>query len=139
MVVDSQSALRGVRSRLIGAVAAASITLACLLYAMLSTLNSFGSTFALTVAMCSFGAAVALLLSARQEEEVHEMACGFNAPDSPGRSQQDEPGSRALDSDTIPAKALPEPLPLQGAELAERSELIGVRRRDYSEKADGVI
>jgi hypothetical protein len=143
MVVDSQSALRGVRSRLIGAVAAAATTLVCLLYAMLTSLNSFGSTFALTVAMCSFGAAVALLLSARHEEEVHELAAGFDDPRQPG-GPEDVPDSYALETNVFDKnapelKALPEPHPLEGDDLFERAELRGVKRRDYSAKTDGVI
>ena len=132
MRVDPQSALRGVRTRLVGAVAAASITLICVLYAMLSSLSSFGSTFALTVGVCAFGAAVALLMSARHEEEVHEMAAGFDDLHLP------EPDTGA---DTIQRrpKALPEPNPLPGVDLFDRADVRGVERKSYAEKTDGVI
>lgn len=132
MRVDPQSALRGVRSRLVGAVAAASTTLICLLYAMLSSLSSFGSTFALTVGVCSFGAAVALLMSARHEEEVHEMAAGF---DDQRRLEADTDNERAQRQ----PRALPEPNPLAGADLVDRADIRGVERRAYSQKTDGVI
>ncbi len=128
MVVDSQAALRGVRARLIGAVAAASVTLVCLLYAVLSSLSSFGVTFALTVGLCSFGAAVALLLSARHEEEVHELATELGARRS-AHPQEEAAGRRAL----------PEPNPLASATLGDRPEFDGVRREVYSAKTDGAI
>ncbi|QDG53375.1 hypothetical protein FIV42_22305 [Persicimonas caeni] len=133
MRVDPQSALRGVRTRLVGAVIAASTTLVCVLYAMLTSMSSFGSTFALTFGLCSFGAAVALLLSARHEEEVHELASEFN-----DRHRQ---ASEVDSTPTTPStpRALPEPNPLEGAELFERTEMRGVRKRSYSEKTDGVI
>jgi hypothetical protein len=117
---------------------AAATTLVCLLYAMLTTLNSFASTFALTVAVCSFGAAVALLLSARHEEEVHEMAAGFDDLNDTD-SFDNGPDVAALDTDADEPRALPEPNPLQANELLERSGLSGVRCRGYSEKTDGVV
>ncbi len=133
MIVDPQSARQGVRTRLVGAVIAASTTLICILYAMFSSLSSFGSTFALTVGVCSFGAAVALLLSARHEEEVHGLAAEFD--DHPRR----QPESDTSDSADPEPRALPEPNPLEGAELFERTGIRGVRTPSYSEKTDGVI
>lgn len=82
MKVDAQSARRGVRLRLLGALVAVSVTLVCFVYAALSAMSTFGATFALAVGLCSFGAAVALLLSARQEEEVHALAARLDAESS---------------------------------------------------------
>lgn len=127
MQVDPQSALRGVRARLVGAVGATSVTLVCLLYAMLSSLSTFGATFALTVGLCSFGAAVALLLSARHEEEVHELAAELGAPHPPS-PEADAPGQ---------PRALPEPMPMGTDALCGRSPKRSVVARNYSAKTDG--
>lgn len=81
MKIDPRSALRGVRSRLMGAMGAASMTLICMLYALATSIGSFGATFAFTTGLCSFAAAVALLLSARHEEEVHQLASDFARAD----------------------------------------------------------
>lgn len=74
MVVDSEVARRGVRVRLAGALGAVLLTVGCAIYAIMTAMSSFGATFAVTVGLCSFGAAVGLLLSARQEEKVHAFA-----------------------------------------------------------------
>jgi hypothetical protein len=73
MVVDSRSANRGIRSRLLGAISAAIVTLICLLSIFLSPIT-LGSTFALTVAIGSLGLSIALIMSARREEIVHQVA-----------------------------------------------------------------
>lgn len=99
MQVDPDSALRGVRSRLVGAMAAASITLISFVYALLSSLTTFGATFALTVGVCSFGAAVALLLSARHEEEVHELASSFDRDERALEAPDEAPA--LLESDPL--------------------------------------
>lgn len=127
MKVDPRSAQRGIRTRLLGAIFAAAITLICVLYAMLSSMGTFGSTFALTMGLCSFGAAVGLLLSARHEEEVHQLAADFE--------------ERTLfhdDSESQP-RALPEPDVISEVDIFERPEMRGVRRESYSKNTDGVI
>lgn len=96
MIVDTEVALRGVRSRLFGALVAVVITLGCAIYAIVSAMSSFGATFALTVGLCSFGAAVALLLSARQEEKVHAFAA---------QMERSAPGEE--DGTSMPMRALP--------------------------------
>lgn len=140
MRVDPQSALRGVRTRLVGAVIAASTTLICVLYAALTSMSSFGSTFALTFGVCSFGAAVALLLSARHEEEVHGLAADFQElhPPAPNPDTTRTDTTRSDPTQSKP-RALPEPNPLAEAELFDRTEIRGVRKQRYSEKTDGVI
>jgi|GEM_PF-4718281 len=82
MVVDSEIARRGVHTRLAGALGAVLLTLGCVLYAIMTAMNSFGATFAVTVGLCSFGAAVGLLLSARQEEKVHAFAARMGRADA---------------------------------------------------------
>ncbi|MFW6058457.1 MAG: hypothetical protein ACOC9W_06340 [Persicimonas sp.] len=148
MEVDPQSAMRGVRSRLIGAVMAASVTLVCVLYAMLSSMGSFGATFALTVGLCSFGAAVALLLSARHEEEVHELAFQFEQlPVDPMASAALADVAEESTDDSASAarpRALPAPDPLEGLgrERFDRSEHPAVRltkRADFSGHTDGAL
>lgn len=102
MVVDSQIALRGVRARLLGALVAVVVTLVCGIYMIVSAMSSFGATFALAVGLCSFGAAVALLLSARQEEKVHAFAArmeGGGGPrgcDGPSKADTRRSTPRAL-------------------------------------------
>jgi len=73
MTFDPESASRGVQSRLVGAIVALAVTLFCLLTGFVFSLSTFATTFAVTLGFSSFGAAVALLMSARQEEEVHEI------------------------------------------------------------------
>ena len=75
--VDPGVALHGVRSRLLGAAGSAALTVACVAFGLLLSLGSFAGTFALTTACCSLGAAMGLLLSARHEERVHQLAATF--------------------------------------------------------------
>jgi hypothetical protein len=72
--VDPGSASRGVRSRLITAVGGLVVTMACLLTAWASAFSTFSATFALTIAASTFGASIALVMSARREEVVHQLA-----------------------------------------------------------------
>jgi hypothetical protein len=71
---DAGSASRGVRSRLLGALGASLTTLVCLVVTLMTGLSTFGGTFAVTVGLSSFGFAIALVLSARHEEQVHALA-----------------------------------------------------------------
>ena len=48
---------------------------------LLMSVGSFAGTFAFTTALCSFGAAMGLLMSARHEEEVHQLAATLDAPE----------------------------------------------------------
>lgn len=136
MQVDPDSALKGVRTRLVGALAAAAVTLVCFMYAMLSSLSSFGGTFALTIGVCSFGAAVALLLSARHEEEVHELASSFEREDLRSLEQLGEAPEAA--------PALPEPqftdeLWFDSYEPGEREPVAASRRELRAGQTDGAI
>lgn len=135
MSVDPDSAQRGVRARLMGAVGAASTTLICIVYAMLASVGSFGATFALAIGLCSFGAAVGLLLSARHEEEVHELAAQFD------RSALDDEvtGDESLPETASEPRALPQPDPLSEIVLDDRRQLQGVQRADPSAQTDGVL
>jgi hypothetical protein len=135
MRVDPESAQRGVRARLMGAVGAASTTLVCIVYAMLASVGSFGATFALAIGVCSFGAAVALLLSARHEEEVHELAAQF---DRTALADEIAADDTASDEHSKP-RALPKPNPLSGIELDEPPQLQGIKRADSSAHTDGVV
>src|SRR5690554_2145314 len=93
MIVDSEVALRGVRMRLLGAVSAVLFTMICAAYVFFTAMSSFGATFAVAVGLCSFGAAVGLLLSARQEEYVHAYAARMERG---GSGEQDGPAVLAL-------------------------------------------
>ncbi len=73
MVVDSRSANRGIQARLVGAMAAALVTVICLISLFLAPIT-LGSTFALSIAVGSLGLSIALIMSARREEIVHQVA-----------------------------------------------------------------
>ncbi|MFB6350597.1 MAG: hypothetical protein ABEN55_19525 [Bradymonadaceae bacterium] len=83
MEFDPDSASRGVRSRLVGAIAALIVTVFCLLTGFVFSLSTFATAFAFTLGLSSFGAGVALLMSARQEEEVHEIGARLDDPKLP--------------------------------------------------------
>lgn len=72
--VDESSASRGVRKRLGGAVLALVITVLCISVAVATSMATFSGLFALTLGASSLGAAVALIMSARNEEIVHDAA-----------------------------------------------------------------
>ena len=95
IVVDSQEANRGIRSRLLGGMAAASVTVLCLLSIFLAPEFTLASTFALTVAVGSFGLSMALTMSARREEIFHQIAGQLTAEEERLRlpPPQDEDGS----------------------------------------------
>ncbi len=78
MKVDAQSASRGIRSRLLGAMLSAMITVICLLSIVLAPELTLGSTFAITVGIASLGLSMALTMSARREEIVHQVAGRLN-------------------------------------------------------------
>jgi hypothetical protein len=50
------------------------VTLGCLGVGVATSLSTFFAVFALTIGLSSFGAGVALVMSARHEEKVHEIA-----------------------------------------------------------------
>lgn len=77
MEVEADVARSGVRSRLVGAVFAAMLTLASVIAGILAP-HSFGAIFGFTTGLCSFGAAVGLLMSARHEEQVHALAASLD-------------------------------------------------------------
>ncbi|AWV88529.1 hypothetical protein [Bradymonas sediminis] len=142
MIVDSEVALRGVRMRLLGAVSAVLLTMVCAAYVFFTAMNSFGATFAVAVGLCSLGAAVGLLLSARQEEYVHAYAARMER----GGTGEEE-GAAAL---ALPEGELLHPLLARedrlnrarvyraGQERPHAPSLEG-RRRASSEHTDGAI
>lgn len=74
MVVDADSASRGIRTRLVGAAVSALVTVGCVLSIVFAPQITLGSAFPLTVAVGSLGLSVALAMSARREEIVHQVA-----------------------------------------------------------------
>ena len=60
---------------------ALALTLLCIVVGITSTLSTFAATFAFTIGLSSFGAAVALIMSARNEEQVHEFAAKLDGSD----------------------------------------------------------
>lgn len=80
---DAGAASRGVRSRLLGALGASVMTLICMIVTFVTSLSTFGGTFALSLGLSSFGAAMALVLSARHEEQVHALAAKLESDPDP--------------------------------------------------------
>lgn len=78
---DPDSASRGVRNRLAGAMVAVALTSICIGTGLVIPLSWFAATFAFTLGFSSFGAGIALVLSARHEERVHELAAQLDAED----------------------------------------------------------
>jgi hypothetical protein len=74
MVVDRNSARRGVRDRLLLAMLGGLATITCLLLILGSSQAPFGVVWLSSVAFCSVSSVIALLLSARQEETIHRLA-----------------------------------------------------------------
>lgn len=74
MEIDPQTASRGVQSRLFGALVAVLVTLVSIVWGLSASAFTLSATFAFIVGSVSLGAAIALLMSARREEEVHELA-----------------------------------------------------------------
>lgn len=74
VAIDSDLASRGVRSRLAGGIAAALVTVLCLLSLFWAPQITLASAFVLTIAISSLGLSVALIMSARREELVHQLA-----------------------------------------------------------------
>ena len=76
MEVSADAARSGVRSRLYGAVLAVLLTVLSVVAGMLAP-HSFGAILGFTTGLCSLGAAVGLLMSARHEEQVHALAASL--------------------------------------------------------------
>ena len=74
MEVDANSASKGIQTRLLGAMASAMVTVVCVLSIVLAPEIALGAIFPLTVAIGSLGLSIALTMSARREEIVHEAA-----------------------------------------------------------------
>lgn len=85
ILVDAQEANRGIRTRLLGAMASALVTVVCLLSIFLAPQFTLASTFALSVAVGSFGLSMALSMSARREEIFHQIAGQLTADVEPRR------------------------------------------------------
>ncbi len=79
MEVDANSASRGIQMRLLGAMASAMVTVVCVLTILLSSEITLGAIFPFTVAVGSLGLSIALTMSARREEIVHQVAGQLNA------------------------------------------------------------
>lgn len=87
MKVDANSASRGIRTRLVGAMASAMVTVICFLSIVFAPEITLGSIFPFTVAVGSLGLSVALTMSARREEIVHQVAGQLaTADDEPDRA-----------------------------------------------------
>ena len=89
--VDAGSANRGIQTRLLGAMGAAILTVLCLLSIFMASEITLGSIFPLAVGLGSLGLSLALTMSARREEIVHQVAGELN------REMEYRPSS--LDSD----------------------------------------
>ncbi len=72
--VDARCANRGVQARLLGGILGALLFLGCLLSVVLSPAITLGSVFAISVGISSLGLSMALIMSARREEIVHQVA-----------------------------------------------------------------
>lgn len=65
--------MRGVQSRLFGGVLTALLTLGCIAFVLTASSITMGVTFAFTIGTYSLAASIALLMSARQEEVIHQL------------------------------------------------------------------
>ncbi|MGM0555871.1 MAG: hypothetical protein ACQEVA_05805 [Myxococcota bacterium] len=113
--VSSDAARSGVRFRLAGAVSATILTLVSIVAGVLAP-NIFGAIFGFTTGLCSFGAAVGLLMSARHEEEVHALAASMEERALLQDHQSDARlGESGQIADPAEFAALPEPDQTDGA------------------------
>jgi hypothetical protein len=78
--IDAGAAQRGVHTRLLAAMAAATLACACAALAIFSDVDIFSLLAAATTGLASSAAAVSLILSARREELVHRLAHDLNHP-----------------------------------------------------------
>ena len=83
MEVDARSAHRGIQARLFGAMVSAVITVICFMSLLLAPELTLGSTLAIGFGIGSLGLSVALTMSARREEIVHQIAGELCAEDPP--------------------------------------------------------
>lgn len=74
MKVDANSASKGIRTRLLGAMTSALVKVGCVLSIVLAPEITLAAIFPLTVAIASLGLSIALTMSARREELVHQVA-----------------------------------------------------------------
>ncbi len=74
MKVEADTVSRGIFTRLLGAMGSALVTVICLASLLLAPELTIGSIFPFTVAIGSLGLSVALTMSARREEIVHQVA-----------------------------------------------------------------
>jgi hypothetical protein len=61
------------------------LTATCFVAGLAGTVSGFGLAFLCTAGITTFSMAVGLLLSARSEEKVHEMAMRLDGPEWPTR------------------------------------------------------
>lgn len=104
--VSSDAASSGVRFRLVGAVFAVLVTVLSVI-AGITAPHSFGAILGIITGLCSFGAAVGLLMSARHEEEVHELAAAFDEH----ALLEDERADQSIETDGLLDARQPEALP----------------------------
>ncbi len=76
------------RWRLFGALVALSLTTLCILTGFLATPAGLAVAVLLSIGLGALSAAVALLLSARREEIVHQLASDLNRPALPHDPEQ---------------------------------------------------
>ena len=72
--VDAGSATRGIQARLVGGLLAAMLFLGCMLSVVFAPAITLGSVLAVSVGICSLGLSLSLIMSARKEEIVHQVA-----------------------------------------------------------------
>lgn len=74
VLVESNTARRGVKLRLFAAVGSLLLTLICLVGSLVGGMSTMGLIAAFSIGFTAFNAGVAFLLSARREEDLHMLA-----------------------------------------------------------------
>src|SRR5690554_4960532 len=82
--------MRGVQSRLFGGVLTALLTLGCIAFVLTASSITMGVTFAFTIGTYSLAASIALLMSARQEEVIHQFSQCVSEDDNEDPPQQQQ-------------------------------------------------
>lgn len=101
METDPGAAQRGVRTRLWTAAGTLGVTAVCFAIVVATSLSTFGAIFALTSGLATLGASIGLLMSARHEEQVHEVAAELDgeteAPLLPETGDVEVPSSQGVE------------------------------------------
>lgn len=101
MEVDANSASRGIRARLAGAMISALVTVACVLSIILAPEITLAAIFPFTVAVGSLGLSIALTMSARREEIVHQVAGRLTRDADPPALPAAELDAQSIDAQII--------------------------------------